>query len=149
MLDHYRGLLIHRQLDVPFASLTDSINGFPGVSLHHGMNPNIKRPIIPLYMYYLLRYSFTTNRNRFWFLIGQQMNLIYSTKSKTVWQENHMSFEQHKRVFFWIDNHEYLRSKKWEKLAKMISSVVFMINDKASKYIANGLKPARICKITH
>lgn len=77
------------------------------------------------------------------------MNLIYSTKSKTVWQENHMSFEQHKRVFFWFDNHEYLRSKKWEKLAKMISSVVFMINDKASKYIANGLKPARICKIAH
>lgn len=32
--------------------LTDSINDFPGVSLHHGMNPNTKRPIIPLCITY-------------------------------------------------------------------------------------------------
>lgn len=67
------------------------------------------------------------------------MNLIYSTKSKTVWQENHMSFEQHMRGFFLVWRPWIFKVEKIREARKNDLSVVFMINDKASKYIANGL----------
>lgn len=38
---------------------------------------------------------------------------------------------------YWFESHERWRSNKWEKLAKLISSEVFMINDEAYLSLLN------------